>query len=101
MPNTAKQVADKVRNDIVEPVAKGAAAGTEKLAKGSKKFAKGSEAFAEGSRKMSKGTRKMADKTQDWADEMTGVRRRRKFIWLALALTVVGAIVFLMARSES
>lgn len=93
MPSNAKQIVDKVRDDIVEPVAKGAAAGTEKLAKGSKKFAQGSEAVAEGARKM-------ADKTQDWADEVTGAQRRRKVIWLVLAITVIGAVIAMMARSE-
>jgi hypothetical protein len=95
MPSNAKQVVDKVRDDFVEPVAKGAAAGAEKLAKGSKKFAHGSEAVAEGARKM-------ADKTQDWADEVTGAHhRRRKVMWLVLAITVIGAVIVMMARSES
>ena len=93
MSDNASKITDKVRDDIVEPVAKGAAAGTEKLARGSKKFAQGSEAMAEGARKM-------ADKTQDWADEVTGAHRRRKVIWLVLAITVVGAIIVMIARSE-
>ena len=85
MRNSAKQMADKVKDDFVDPVAKSAA-------KGSDKFAKGSEAFAEGARKM-------ADKTQDWADEMTGARRRRNLILLALALTIIGAVVVMLIQS--
>lgn len=86
MRNSAKQMTDKVRDDIVEPVAKSAAAGTEKLAKGS-------EAFAEGARKM-------ADKTQGWADDMTGANRRRNMILVALGLTVLGAVFALLIRSS-
>jgi len=86
MRNSAKQMTDKVRDDIVEPVAKGAAASTEKLAKGS-------EAFAEGARKM-------ADKTQGWADDMTGASRRRNLILLALGLTLLGAVIAMLIRSS-
>lgn len=86
MRNSAKQMTEKVRDDIVEPVAKSAAAGTEKLAKGS-------EAFAEGARKM-------ADKTQGWADDMTGANRRRNLILLALGLTILGAILLLVIQSS-
>lgn len=93
MPSNAKQVVDKVKEDIVEPVAKGAATGTEKLAKGSEKFAKGSEAVADGARKM-------ADKTQDWADDVTGARRQRNLIMLAIAMTIVGAVFAIMMKSN-
>lgn len=81
-----EEIRDKVRSDVAEPVVKGAA-------KGSEKFAEGTEAFAEGARKM-------ADKTRDWADEVTGARRRRNLILLALALTIVGAIVLFVIQSS-
>lgn len=81
-----EEIKDKVRSDVAEPVVKGAA-------KGSEKFAEGSEAFAEGARKM-------ADKTKDWADEVTGARRRRNLMLLALALTVVGAIILMVIQSS-
>lgn len=85
MPSYAKEIGDKVKDDVVKPVAKGAAIGSEKLAEGS-------EAIAEGARKM-------ADKTRDWADDMTGARRRRNMMWLAIGLTVIGAVVWLLIRS--
>ena len=85
MPSYAKEIGDKVKDDVVTPVAKGAAIGSEKLAEGS-------EAIAEGARKM-------ADKTRHWADDMTGARRRRNLMWLAIGLTVIGAVVMLLIRS--
>lgn len=93
MRNNTKHLAEKVRDDIVEPVARGAAAGTQKLAKGSEKLAKGSEAFAEGAQKM-------ADKTQHWADDVTGARRRRNLILLALAITIIGAVIAVLIQSD-
>lgn len=81
-----KEIKDKVRSDVAEPVAKGAAIGSEKLAEGS-------EAFAEGARKV-------ADKTRHWADEVTGARRRRNLMLLALGLTIVGAIIWLVMQSS-
>jgi X-X-X-Leu-X-X-Gly heptad repeat protein len=87
MRTSAKEMTNKFKDDIVEPVAKGAAAGSEK-------FAKGSEALADGARKM-------ADKTQDWADEVTGSNRRRNLILIAVLLTVVGAVVGMLVRSDS
>ncbi|MBW3666041.1 MAG: hypothetical protein KY394_00455 [Actinobacteria bacterium] len=77
---------DRVRDDVVPPVAKGAAIGSEKLAEGS-------EAFAEGARKV-------ADKTRQWADQATGARRRRKLLWMVLALGIVGLIVYFMLQSD-
>lgn len=85
MPSYVKEIGDKVRGDVVAPVAKKAAIGTEK-------FAEGSEAIAEGARRM-------ADKTRHWADDLTGARRRRNLIWLALGLTVLGAVISLMIQS--
>lgn len=85
MPSYAKEIGDKVKDDVVKPVAKGAAIGSEKIAEGS-------EAIAEGARKM-------ADKTRDWADDMTGARRRRNMMWLAIGFTVIGAVVWLLIRS--
>lgn len=79
------EIKDKVRSDVAEPVAKGAAIGSEK-------FAEGSEALAEGARKM-------ADKTRHWADEVTGARRRRNLMLLALALTIIGAVVVMLIQS--
>lgn len=81
-----EEIKDKVRSDVAEPVAKGAAIGSEK-------FAEGSEAFAEGARKM-------ADKTRHWADEVTGARRRRNLMLLALGLTVLGAIILIVIQSS-
>lgn len=81
-----EEIKDKVRSDVAEPVAKGAAIGSEK-------FAEGSEAFAEGARKM-------ADKTKHWADEVTGARRRRNLMLLAIGLTVLGAIILLAMQSS-
>lgn len=81
-----EEIRDKVKSDVAEPVAKGAA-------KGSEKFAEGSEAFAENARKM-------ADKTRHWADEVTGARRRRNLMLLALGLTVLGAIIFFVMQSS-
>jgi X-X-X-Leu-X-X-Gly heptad repeat protein len=87
MRTSAKEMTNKFKDDIVEPVAKGAAAGSEK-------FAKGSEALADGARKM-------ADKTQDWADEVTGSNRRRNLILIAVLLTIIGAVVGMLVRSDS
>lgn len=81
-----EEIRDKVKGDVAEPVAKGAAKGSEKLAEGS-------EAFAEGARKM-------ADKTRHWADEVTGARRRRNLLLLAIGLTVLGAIILLVMQSS-
>ncbi|MFP4072625.1 MAG: hypothetical protein ACLFVZ_01175 [Actinomycetota bacterium] len=81
-----EEIRDKVKSDVAEPVVKGAA-------KGSEKFAEGSEAFAEGARKM-------ADKTRHWADEVTGARRRRNLILLAVGLTVLGVIILLVMQSS-
>jgi hypothetical protein len=78
----------------MEPVARGAAASTEKIAKGSEKFAKGSDAVAESARKM-------AEKTQDWADDVTGASKRRNMILIAIAVTIIGAVVGMMMRSDS
>jgi hypothetical protein len=94
MARSAKEMTDKFKEDVVEPVARGAAASTEKIAKGSEKFAKGSDVVAENARKM-------ADKTQDWADDVTGASRRRNLILIALALTIIGAVVGMMMRSDS
>ena len=85
MTSYTKEIGDKVRDDVVAPMAKGAAIGSEKLAEGS-------EAVAESARRM-------ADKTRHWADDVTGARRRRNMIWLALGLTVLGAVIFLVIRS--
>ena len=88
MTSYARDIGEKakgVKDEVLEPVARGAAIGSEKLAEGS-------EAIAEGARKL-------ADKTRGWADEVTGAHRRRKLIWLALGLTVVGAVIYLMVRS--
>lgn len=71
-----------VKGEVLEPVARGAAIGSEKLAEGS-------EALAEGARKF-------ADKTRHWADEVTGARRRRNLLWLGLGLTVIGAVIYLV-----
>ncbi len=81
-----EEIKDKVKSDVAEPVVKGAAIGSEK-------FAEGTEAFAEGARKM-------ADKTRHWADDVTGARRRRNLMLLAIGLTVVGAIVLLVMQSN-
>lgn len=89
MTSYAKDIGEKakgVKGEVLEPVAKGAAIGSEKLAEGS-------EAIAEGARRL-------ADKTRHWADDVTGARRRRNLIWLALGLTVVGAVIFLLIRSN-
>jgi hypothetical protein len=92
--NAKEKIADKVKGDIVEPVAKGAATSTEKVAKGSEKFAKGSEALAENARKM-------ADATQDWADDVTGASTRRNSILVVLGLAIIGVVVYLLSRSDS
>jgi X-X-X-Leu-X-X-Gly heptad repeat protein len=94
MRSSAKEMTNKFKDDIVEPVAKGAAASTEKIAKGSEKFAKGSEALADGARKM-------ADKTQDWADDVTGSNRRRNLILAAVILAIIGAVVGMLVQSDS
>ncbi len=86
MPSYAKDIGDKVKDDVVAPVAKGAAIGSEKL--------------AEGSQAIAEGARKMADKTRHWADDVTGARRRRNLIWLALGLTVLGAVILLLVQSS-
>ncbi len=90
MPNSkssyAKDIGEKVKDDVVAPVVKGAAIGSEKLAEGS-------EAIAEGARRM-------ADKTKHWADDVTGARRRRNLIWLALGLTVLGGVILLLIQSS-
>lgn len=86
MPNYATEIGDKVKSDVVAPVAKGAAIGSEKLAEGS-------EAIAEGARRM-------AEKTRHWADDVTGASRRRNLIWLALGLTVLGAVIWLVIQSS-
>ena len=86
MTSYAMEIGDKVRGDVVAPLAKGAAIGSEKL--------------AEGSAAMADGARWMADKTRHWADDVTGARRRRNLMWLALGLTVLGAVVLLMIRSN-
>ena len=89
MTSYAKEIGHKVKGvtgDVVEPVARGAAIGSERLAEGS-------EALAEGARKL-------ADKTRGWADEVTGARRRRKLMWLAIGLTVIGAVFYLMFLSN-
>lgn len=90
MPSYAKEIGDRVRGDVVAPMAKGAAIGSEKLAEGSEAIA---EAIAEGARKV-------ADKTRHWADDVTGARRRRNLIWLALGLTVLGAVILLLIQSS-
>lgn len=87
MPNFAKELTEKVRGNVVAPVVEGAAIGSERLAEGS-------EAVAEGARKM-------ADKTRHWADDVSGARRRRNLIWLALGLTVLGGIVLLLIQSDN
>jgi hypothetical protein len=87
MARSAKEMTDKFKDDIVEPVARGAAASTEKIAKGSDAVANSA--------------RKMADKTQDWADDVTGASRRRNLILIALAVTIIGAVVGMMMRSDS
>jgi X-X-X-Leu-X-X-Gly heptad repeat protein len=94
MGSSAKEMTSKFKDDIVEPVAKGAAASTKKIAKGSEKFAKGSEALADGARKM-------ADKTQDWADDVTGTNRRRNLILVAVILTIIAAVVGMLVQSDS
>jgi hypothetical protein len=89
MTSYAKEMRDKVdrvRGDVIPPVAKGAAIGSEKLAEGT-------EAFAEGARRM-------ADKTRHWADRATGAQRRRKLFWLVLVLGIVGVIVYFMLQSN-
>lgn len=93
MRNNTKHITDKVRDEIVEPVARGAAAGTQTLAKGSEKLAKGSESFAETAQKM-------ADKTQRWADDVTGARQRRNLLLLALAMTIIGVVVASLLKSD-
>lgn len=89
MTSYAKDIGQKVKGvggEVLDPVARGAAVSSERLAAGS-------EAIAEGARKL-------ADKTQHWADEVTGRRRRRKLLWLALGLTVIGAAVYLLFLSN-
>jgi X-X-X-Leu-X-X-Gly heptad repeat protein len=89
MTSYAKDIGQKVKGvsgEVIEPVARGAAVGSEKLAQGS-------EAIAEGARKL-------ADMTQHWADEVTGIRRRRRLIWMALGLTIVGAVIYLLISSN-
>jgi len=94
MRSSAKEMTDRLKDEVVEPVAKGAAASTEKIAKGSEKFARGSDVVADSARKM-------ADKTQDWADDVTGASRRRNLILIALAVTIIGAVVGMLIRSDS
>lgn len=89
MTSYAKDIGHKVKgvtDEVIEPVARGAAVGSEKLAAGS-------EAIAEGARKL-------ADMTQHWADEVTGARRRRRLIWVMIGLTVVGAVIYLLVQSN-
>ncbi|MGH8946960.1 MAG: hypothetical protein ACRDVL_12530 [Acidimicrobiia bacterium] len=87
MTSYAKDIGHKVKDvtgDVVEPVARGAAIGSEKIAEGS-------EALAEGARKL-------ADKTRGWADGVTGARRRRKLIWMAVGLTIIGGVIYLLIQ---
>lgn len=86
MSRYTKEFGDKVRSDVVQPVAKGAAMGSERLAEGS-------EAIAHG-------VRRMADKTRGWADEVTGARRRRNLMWLVLAFTILGAVIWLIQSGQ-
>lgn len=89
MTSYARDIGEKakgVKGEVLEPVARGAAIGSEKLAEGS-------EAIAEGARRL-------ADKTRHWANDVTGARRRRKLIWLALGLTVLSAAILLLIRSN-
>lgn len=71
-----------VRGEVIEPTVRGAAVASEKV--------------AEGSEALAHGARKLADKTRGWADGVTGARRRRNFLWLALGFTLIGAVVYLM-----
>ncbi|HZD23028.1 MAG TPA: hypothetical protein VE569_06450 [Acidimicrobiia bacterium] len=89
MASYARDIGQKVKGvggEVIEPVARGAAIGSEKLAEGS-------EALAEGAHKL-------ADMTQHWADEVTGTRRRRNLIWVAAGLTLVVAVIYLLMQSN-
>lgn len=77
---------DRVRDDVIPPVARGAANYSERLAEGS-------EAFAESARKM-------ADVTRHWADSVTGARKRRGWMWSILAVSVIGLIAYFMSQSN-
>jgi hypothetical protein len=89
MTSYAKEIrhrVDRVRDDVIPPVARSAANYSERLAEGS-------EAFAESARKM-------ADISRHWADSVTGARRRRTWMWSVLAVSVVGLIAYFMFQSN-
>lgn len=89
MTSYAKEIrhkVDRVRDDVIPPVARGAANYSEKLAEGS-------EAFAETARNV-------ADLTRHWADKVSGARRRRNWMWSLLAVSVVGLVAYLMSQSN-
>lgn len=86
MTSYAKDIKNRVTDDVIPNVVKGAAVGSEKV--------------AEGSEALAKGARKVADKTTQWADGVTGARRRRKLLWMVLVLGIVGLIVYFMLRSD-
>lgn len=74
-------VKDKIKEDLVDPFARGTAEGSEKLAQGS-------EVVADA-------TRRLADRTRQWSNTVTGDRKRRIITILAVAVGIAAVITAL------
>jgi hypothetical protein len=88
MTSYATDLGARIKEDVIAPVAKGTAQGSEVLAKGSERVADA--------------TRRMAERTRGWADEVTGARTRRqvKRITAVIGIGLLATyLLFLLRRN--
>jgi len=82
MTSYAKDIGDRIKEDVLAPVAKGTAQGSEKI--------------ADGSAKLADVTRKVADKTREWADDVTGARNRRLITRSLITFGLAALVAYLI-----
>lgn len=87
MNNHRAELADRMKRDVMAPIAESTARSSERLARGSEELASA--------------TRQLADRTRRWADDVTGAHKRRIVVLTGVAIGLAGAIGYYLLSVKS
>lgn len=87
MNNHRADLADRMKRDVMAPIAESTARSSERLARGSEELASA--------------TRRLADRTRRWADEATGAHKRRIAVLTGVAIGLLGVVGYFLLPAKS